>query len=124
MEKTKHTPGPWEIEEREHSRRQVIRTKQGVITELINYGHAGGINAVCFIEELSLIAAAPDLLEACREALEELRANARLIAAAPDLLEACRAIAALMDGQGRRNLPLVSGMARAAIAKAEGMEGD
>jgi hypothetical protein len=45
-------------------------------------------------------------------------------AAAPDLLEACRAIAALMDGQGRRNLPLVSGMARAAIAKAEGMEGD
>jgi hypothetical protein len=102
MEKTKHTPGPWEIEEREHSRRQVIRTKQGVITELINYGHAGGINAVCFIEEL--------------------RANARLIAAAPDLLEACRAIAALMDGQGRRNLPLVSGMARAAIAKAEGKE--
>ena len=43
-----------------------------------------------------------------------------LLAAAPDLLEACHAIAALSDGQGRRNMIEVAGTARRAIAKANG----
>jgi hypothetical protein len=38
--------------------------------------------------------------------------------AAPDLLEVCRAIPSLANDQGRRNLPLVAGLARAAINKA------
>ncbi len=46
--------------------------------------------------------------------------DARLIAAAPELLAACKAVAALSDGQGRANLLEVAGTARAAIAKAEG----
>jgi hypothetical protein len=99
---TKHTPGPWEIKEKEQGRRQVIVTKQGVISELANYGHAGGINATCFIDEL--------------------KANACLIASAPDLLDACRAIASLADGQGQRNMMEVAGQAKAAIAKAMGRD--
>jgi len=51
---------------------------------------------------------------------DEMAGNAALISAAPDLLAACEAVAALMDGQGRRNLPEVAGMARAAIKKARG----
>ena len=49
---------------------------------------------------------------------DELAENARLIAAGPELLEACQAIASLANGQGRLNLPMVAGLARAAIAKA------
>ncbi len=46
--------------------------------------------------------------------------NTQLIAAAPELLEACRAIVALADGQGRMNMLEVAGMARRAIDRAEG----
>jgi hypothetical protein len=53
---------------------------------------------------------------------EELAANMRLIAAAPDLLEACRMLLSLI----RRNAPELSGKvcgyADAAIAKATGDE--
>jgi len=45
-------------------------------------------------------------------------ANARLIAAAPDLLEACQSIAALANGQGRLNLVMVAGQAKRAISEA------
>lgn len=51
---------------------------------------------------------------------KEAEANARLIAAAPDLLEACKAINALATGQGRLNMLDVAAMARAAITKARG----
>ena len=50
---------------------------------------------------------------------ETAEANARLIAAAPEMLEACEKIAALADGQGRMNMLEVAGMARAAIAIAK-----
>ena len=55
--------------------------------------------------------------------LDEISANARLIAAAPDLLAACEAIVALEDGQGRLNLPMCAGQARAALARATGKDG-
>ena len=52
--------------------------------------------------------------------------DASLIAASPDLLEACKAIAKLADGQGMRNLTMavrnlmtVASQASQAIAKAE-----
>ena len=49
---------------------------------------------------------------------EIVSANARLMTAAPKLLKACQAIVDLENGQGRRNLPMVAGQARAAIAEA------
>jgi hypothetical protein len=51
---------------------------------------------------------------------DEAKANARLIAAAPEMLEALKAIVVLAKDHGRMNLPQCAGMARAAIAKAEG----
>ena len=56
----------------------------------------------------------------CEDHLSETEANAHLIAACPDLLEACKAIAALAKGQGQVNMIQVAGQAAAAIAKAEG----
>lgn len=47
-------------------------------------------------------------------------ANARLIAAAPELLEACKALLALYQANGMPNSGGSYEMAKAAIAKAEG----
>lgn len=53
--------------------------------------------------------------------IEEARANARLIAAAPDLLEACEALADFATHNATScPLPEEIEMARAAIAKAKG----
>lgn len=55
---------------------------------------------------------------------KEIRANARLIAAAPDLLEACKLIVSAFDAlapiSAARNEPLQINAARAAIVKAGG----
>ena len=57
---------------------------------------------------------------------DEKRANARLIAAAPDLLAVAKALKEFDDGNNRLNLTgkLAEsvGLARAAIAKAEGVQ--
>jgi hypothetical protein len=47
-------------------------------------------------------------------------ANARLIAAAPDLLEACTEVLAAHNGGDGRSIGQVVGIVRAAIAKAVG----
>lgn len=84
----KHTPGPW------------ICTNYGMIEcssgEIIATTHSNGFQA---------------------DGEED--ANGCLIAAAPDLLEACQAIAALVNGQGYQNMVMVAAQASAAIAKAE-----
>lgn len=57
---------------------------------------------------------------------DEAMANAQLIAAAPDLLAVAKALAEFADGNNRLNLTgkLAEsvGLARAAIAKAEGVQ--
>ena len=97
---TKHTPGPWLYND---TTAQVHRLHSATIAEVCNH-------------------------DMNREA------NARLIAAAPDLLEACIAMAKWIDGHGEvvflgggfgaidsmNNARLLS---RAAIAKATGNDG-
>ena len=73
--------------------------------------------------EIALIrtqAALNDSPDAGKRANEESQSNGNLIAAAPELLESLKAIVALSQDQGRMNLPECAGMAKAAIAKAEG----
>jgi len=74
---TKHTPGPWEVGPQDWSRTRVFQEQQGSRRILAN----------CDLNEL-------------REThgyQEEALANARLIAAAPDLLAACRDVLEFLD---------------------------
>lgn len=99
MNKQKHTPGPWTIEENAiiSANKWLIPPDKygpGVRQKIIDLtGAMGGDNT---------------------------DADARLISAAPDMLEALQAIVALSQDQGRANLPMCANMARAAIAKATG----
>jgi hypothetical protein len=88
----KHTPGPWRV---------VIRANQrGIRSLTIDTGHlTGGTYCKMGASELQ----------------PEDEANARLIAAAPDLLEACKAVMA-GDAFDERYRDLCA----AAIRKAEG----
>lgn len=92
----KHTPGPWHIAKYSPS---------GSYTDI--YANGTPLIAKVILRHVSI---------------NEQKANARLIAAAPDLLEACEAIAALADGEGRCNLLEVAGQARKALAKAKTTE--
>lgn len=98
MSNTKHTPGPWRVDERLSC--AAIATSKGDLTYI--YRHTGIAEAIT---------------------VDELKANASLIAAAPTLLEACKAMLAVYE-----NAPVEItawwesqiSMLRAAIAKAEG----
>ncbi len=101
----KHTPGPW----------AVVIDKQGGdwkynIRTSAPHNPAGGLG--------KHIASVNPLMQARGEN------NAALIAAAPDLLAACKAVEDAWtggeSGDWRGALDLALGMARAAIAKAEG----
>lgn len=100
---TMHTPGPWAVVEHDHA--ICIQTESPSKTkyDAARYAAIGGFD------------------RNDRAQLEEARANARLIAAAPDLLEALRSAVNDADAWGLADdecdwLPL----ARAAIAKATG----
>ena len=101
MSAIKHTPGPWKHEDRTYV---YALNEQGSNRFYVDVqrGRANG--------ELTQLA--------------ELLANARLIAAAPDLLEACEHFmksmeAAMTDGL-QLNLPMHEQAMRAAIRKAKG----
>ena len=87
----KHTPGPWHVEKWEYPKE----------TKLIIQN---GNDATCEILDLWCM----------DDRTEERDANARLIASAPDLLAACKN--ALTDGDELRAMNMI----KAAIAKAEG----
>ena len=91
---SKHTPGPWKAEGWE----SVVVNDTNGNTLVLMPGASYGLAAV--------------------------KANARLIAAAPDLLAACKAVDDAWtggeNGDWRGALDRALGMARAAIAKAEG----
>lgn len=113
---SKHTPGPWEVKSGMSCRR-VEDTHGGAVTIIYNHQEYNG--------------------EACgsitsqNKTDDELQANARIIAAAPELLEACEALLVMMGKQGghrklddqltwRANDEKAEATARAAIAKAKG----
>lgn len=92
--KTAHTRGPWQLSNATPAGRFVGSSPDGVLGIAMAFGDT------------------PD----------EQDANARLIAAAPDLLEACQAILTLLEQGQADTLTLEHDGAylRAAIAKAEG----
>ena len=95
-----HTPGPW-YAAREATTGRITRVRAS---------HSGGRDEVCIADAAQGAGA-----------FARLEANARLIAAAPELLEACQTLATLLDtddwfATGR----LAVEQARAAIAKATG----
>lgn len=94
MTESKYTPGPWEL----GTRRQVLATsKRGLLVAQIATGTVTSTIGSSQIDE------------------EEAASNARLIAAAPDLLEALKDARFSLYGNGPGN-PKID----AAIAKAEG----
>ena len=102
-ETVEYTPGPWEV----------------VYNDACTIIHPTGDRTYRYVATTDSQADRSTPIQL--EDKQENEANARLISAAPDLLEACLSIVALMDGQGRNNLPIAAGMARAAIAKAGGL---
>ena len=95
-----HTPGPW-------------RLYQGPLLYVEADGHLGPIAELRSRLDVGYL---HPLVAETREA------NARLIAAAPDLLEACKLIVSAFDAlapaSAARNEPMQINAARAAIAKA------
>lgn len=105
----KHTPGPWEVADLPHGTLSiVVRTKSPNKTKFgaSRYAAIGGFDR--------------SDLDQYAEAL----ANARLIAAAPDLLEACWAMVTSFHGVEwmEKHMQESIAMGRAAIAKATGGE--
>lgn len=92
--KTKHTPGPWKVVNFDGNVSSEIRAENGVMVGN-PYGPAGR----------------------WAEVREEHEANANLIAAAPDLLEACKEAYRIIH-----NDAYVNDLLKKAIAKAEGKE--
>lgn len=106
----KHTPGPWVVGK---AARNPYPDPPGDKWSIAAYG--------CWI------AGVYPFVRGCQDD-SEAKANARLIAAAPDLLEACRAMVDCYEGgmdsgcdPPRPDCPACQ--ARAAIAKAEGGKG-
>jgi hypothetical protein len=98
MSEAKHTPGPWQVAGTRHSG----DLKIGPNTRLHMVGPDGDAVSAVFFDMKTGIGLA----------------DARLIAAAPDLLEACRLLIGA-DGEGMLFSERVN-KARLAIAKAEG----
>ena len=113
MSETAHTPGPWEWTKRPdlESHPSDWNTLEPVdweanATSVLTWAHLGGRNkpyVMCGPANARLIAAAPDLLEACQN----------LLAQAENLL--LHSDCSDEDRQGRR---VMQNVARAAIAKA------
>lgn len=80
MSDAKHTPGPWEIPDQTWTRNLTVNTAGGMEAAMIACPGSGG--AMSYTDEVCTLSWKDD---------GEWLANARLIAAAPELLEACKA---------------------------------
>lgn len=102
---TKHTPGPWRIEEG-----TTLVWGHCDADDLSNRGMGYPI-AEARITPISLWAKGPDA--------DAGEANARLIAAAPDLMDACDFALCILEGMGNGKGDAANAC-RAALAKARG----
>jgi hypothetical protein len=105
---TKHTPGPWTVGQ---------KGDYGTYNANVIYAGSEGICAVGQIPlhtKLEQISGEPRWQTGL--------ANARLIAAAPDLLEACKHLVAAIERGNVEMAEVAAESASAAIAKAEGKE--
>ena len=108
---TKHTPGPWEV----YGGAQVIVRKPNRAGAMV----PGNICTVGLSPRQTSFGPRQDY----QEALAERAANARLIAAAPDLLAACRDVLEFLDnGSPVHPGCLLEQQIREAVARAEGSE--
>jgi hypothetical protein len=105
MEKTKHTPGPWD---RQNKGNVIGPSARHEVVAGINKDGSKYLPTICRMPGLS----------------DEDYANARLITAAPDLLEAAKVlISSLVWERKRSGITYAGGeMLEAAIVKAEGRE--
>lgn len=92
------TPGPWRVEERFTERQVIVVADTGEWTSVVVA--AGGQSSVEQLANARLIAAAPDLLKALKNALVELEVNGDSIGAVVDVLES-EGRAALAKAKGR-----------------------
>jgi hypothetical protein len=110
-EKAKHTAGPWTLDANPYQATIWGKTAKGdmKIADLRGWGHLVGVGGLNLPAE---------------QAAEIQDANGRLIAAAPELLEACHAICNVIVNAGPASLEAAINAAynqcRSAIAKAEG----
>jgi hypothetical protein len=93
---TKHTPGPWEVEGLAWRGKTVLNIRAALRFEICRMTDSNGLAA----------------------SFSEQRANAALIAAAPELLEACKQSIITLDPMDNDHVELYR-VLRAAIAKAE-----
>ncbi len=100
-----HTPGPWTVS-RDSSTSVCVLARRADIDHMrvVRYGCPEALDPVAI----------------CHGATETRKANARLIAAAPELLAACKSIVALCSGYKELSKELDLPLVEAAIAKAEG----
>jgi len=101
---TKHTPGPWYFEIPDE---ELVHPCNGLITDAPISKKPAGVMALVHVHKPADFA------------------NAHLIAAAPDLLEACKECLEFMICRDIKN-KVISGLSlqlRAAIVKAEGKQG-
>ncbi len=107
----KHTPGPWELELQKTS---AVFTAIGEPVAVVG-GEATGEDVEFVIGRLC---------DYGEHGVEQTTANAHLVAASPDLLEACKAMAGVVEGFpdmiSEPSVKACYDMAVAAIAKAEG----
>ena len=107
-EKAEHTPGPWRVPPCDHqgSIRIWQEGSNFDIARVTPMPYTTGLN-VC------------EKAHQSQGVSEQGRANARLIAASPDLLAACRAALDVLSGGGDKKESEVREQLRAAIAKGE-----
>ena len=102
----KYTPGPWEVVkttfENGKSRIEVLRA--GYSEPICHVHYTGTCNRWRYVlpveDNAALIAAAPNLLEACKAAMAYTAANAeRTLCAEVDVYDRCRAAIAKATGE-------------------------
>jgi hypothetical protein len=106
-----HTPGPWDI-------REATPDDEG--DWLIDWDGHGKAHSPCGYSSWSGLAMVYGSEDGLSRVHAEGRANASLIAAAPDLLAACRTALDSLDEDGTTDTAEAMAVVRRAIAKATG----